>query len=193
MFVSSRTQPDMLMLRYSPPERLTSSKRDPDRFTLRNDEPARSAMCASNRRVSPSIFMASIPCARSPAFPAHPQLDMRQVAPAEREIAVALRPQILKPAHRLGQVGNVSGGDSPHHEMRRRKFLEPVALTIVDLLVDGRPDKALKRFDAFPHREIDRHRRIALRSDGGRIVAVVLEPPYEPLAALGEGIDPIEI
>src|SRR5579863_10272093 len=104
----------MFMLRYSPPERLTSSKRDPERLTLLNVEPAKSAMCASNRRVSPSIFMASIPCARLPAFPTHPQLDMRQVAPAERKIAVAVRSQILKPPHRLGQVRNMSGGDRPH-------------------------------------------------------------------------------
>src|SRR5580693_6278052 len=81
----------------------------------------------------------------------------------------------------------------PHDEMWRPRLLEPISLAVVELLVDCPPHEALKRFHALPHRQIDRHGRVARRTDGSRIVAVVLEPPHEPLAALGESIDAIEI
>src|SRR5258708_4380795 len=44
-----------------------------------------------------------------------------------------------------------------------------------------------------PTREIARHGRIARRTDGGCIVAVVLEPPHESFAALRERVDAIEV
>src|SRR6202034_3077414 len=100
---------------------------------------------------------------------------------------------MLEPLHRLFQVWNMPGWYRPHDEMRRAKLFEPVALTIVELLVDCRPHKALKRFHALPHRQVDRHGRVARRTDGSRIVAVVLEPPHEPLAALSENVDAIEV
>src|SRR6202167_3839029 len=100
---------------------------------------------------------------------------------------------MIEPLHRLFQVWNMPGWYRPHDEMRRAKLFEPVALTIVELLVDCRPHKALERFHAPPHRQIDRHGQVARRTDGSRIVAVVLEPPHEPLAALSESVDAIEV
>src|ERR1700678_59091 len=81
----------------------------------------------------------------------------------------------------------------PHDEMRRPSLFEPISLAVVELLVDCRPHKALKRFHALPDRQVDRHGRVAGRTDGSRIVAVVLEAPHEPLAALGESVDAIEV
>src|ERR1700690_1009547 len=100
---------------------------------------------------------------------------------------------MMEPLHRLFQVWNMPGWYRPHDEMRRAKLFEPVALTIVELLVHCRPHKALERFHALPHRQIDRHGQVARRTDGSRIVAVVLEPPHEPLAALSESVDTIEV
>src|ERR1700722_20140949 len=77
--------------------------------------------------------------------------------------------------------------------MRRPRVFEPISLAVVELLVDCRPHKALQRFHALPRRQVDRHRRVAHRTDGSRIVAVVLEPPHEPFAALGESVDAIEV
>src|SRR5580693_7204482 len=81
----------------------------------------------------------------------------------------------------------------PHDEMRRPRLLEPISLAVVELLVDCHPHKALKRFYTLPHRQVDRHGRVARRTDGSRIVAVVLKPPHEALAALGESVDAIEV
>src|SRR3984957_9129119 len=118
---------------------------------------------------------------------------MRQVAPAEGEIAIALLSQVRKPPRRLFQVWNMPGWYRPHDEMRRPRLFEPISLAVVELLVDCHPHKALKRFYTLPHRQVDRHGRVARRTDGSRIVAVVLEPPHEPLAALSESIDAIEV
>src|SRR5580700_5484250 len=81
----------------------------------------------------------------------------------------------------------------PHDEMRHPRLFEPISLAVVELLVDCRPHKALERFHALPHREVNRHGWVARGTDSSRIVAVVLEPPHEPLAALGESVDAIEV
>src|SRR5271154_5644684 len=100
---------------------------------------------------------------------------------------------MIEPPRRLVQIWNMPGRYRPHDEMRRRRLFEPFTLAVVELLVDRHPDKALQRLDALPHRQVDRHGRVARRTDGSRIVAVVLEPPHESLAALGESVDAIEV
>src|ERR1700722_12611125 len=129
----------------------------------------------------------------SAAFLAHPQLDIRQTAPPESKVAIAVPRQMSEPRRRLIQVWNMPGRDRPHNEMRSLKVFEPFALAAVQLFVDRCPNEALERFDTVPHRQIDRHGRVARRADGGCIVAVVLEAPHESFAALRESIDAIEV
>src|SRR5271169_2346640 len=126
----------------------------------------------------------------SSAFPAHPQLDVRQMTPPERNIAVAVSRQAFEPDLRLGKVRDMPDRDRPHDEMRSGELLEPGAFAIIELLVNRRPDKLLERLDAFPDRHVDQHVRIVERPKRGRIVALVLEPPDESGAALGERVDP---
>ena len=60
------------------------------------------------------ILLMRLSCARqrsrSSAFLVHPQLDVRQVAPAEGEVAVAVRRQMLEPRHRLFEAGICPAG-----------------------------------------------------------------------------------
>src|SRR5690242_5941798 len=109
---------------------------------------------------------------------------MRKMAPSEGKVALSMRGQVREPPHRLFEIRNMSGLYRPHDEMGRRQPFEPVALAVVDLLVDRRPDEALERLDALPHREVDRHGRIARGTDRRGVVALILEPPHESLAAL---------
>src|ERR1700722_15704398 len=100
---------------------------------------------------------------------------------------------MLEPSRRLFKVRNMPGRYRPHDEIRGLGLLEPVALAVVELLVDRRPDEPFQRFDTLPDRQIDRHGRVARRTDGGCIVALVLEAPHEPFAALRESVDAIEV
>src|SRR5271166_5116222 len=130
---------------------------------------------------------------RSSAFLVHPQPDVRQVAPAEGEVAVAVSRQMVEPCLRLFENRNMPGRYRPDDEMRRRELFEPPALAIVELLMDRRPDEAFQRFDALPYRHVDEHGGVVERPQRGRVVAFVLEPPDEPGAPLGEGVDAIEV
>src|ERR1700743_1906399 len=98
-----------------------------------------------------------------------------------------------KARHPLFQVWNMPCPYRPHDKMWRSQSFEPVALAVVELLVDRRPNEPLQRFDALPHGQIDRHGRLLRVTDGARIVPVVLEAPDESLATLRESIDAIEI
>src|ERR1700722_2343508 len=100
---------------------------------------------------------------------------------------------MVEPRRRFFQVRNMPRRYRPHHEMRRLRIFEPFALAAVELLVNRRPDEALERFDTLPNRQIDRHGWVARRTDGGCIVAVVLEAPHESFAALRERVDEIEV
>src|SRR5271166_595738 len=100
---------------------------------------------------------------------------------------------MVEPRLRLRNVRNMPWRYRPHDKMRRRQFLEPAALAIVELLVDRCPDEALERFDAFPDRHVDEHIRVVEGPKRGCVVALVLQPPDESRTPFRERIDAIEI
>src|SRR5579863_9298148 len=129
----------------------------------------------------------------SSAFLAHPKLDVRQVRPAERLVAVAELAEMFKPRLRLFKARDMPGRHEPHNEMRSRQLLEPRGFRIVDARMHRVPHEFLERLDALPNGQIDRQHRIGERADRGRVVAFVLEAPDKALAAFGDGVDSVEI
>src|SRR2546423_13702095 len=69
----------------------------------------------------------------------HPELDVGQALPAEGVLAGAVLRQMGKTRQRFLGRRDVADGDPPHHEMRRRSRLKPVALLLVDSLVPRVP------------------------------------------------------
>ena len=108
-------------------------------------------------------------------------------------VARTVRREIFEPLFRLVHRRQMTGRNPPHDEMRSFHLVEPFLAAAVEALVHGLPHVALKRFDAFPHRQIDRHLRIGERPKIGGVAAVVLQPPDKPLAALGQAVHQIEI
>ena len=73
----------------------------------------------------------------------------------------------------------------PHREMRLFQNREPLRAPVIELLVHGLPHEALEAFLVAPHTQIDDDRRIIKSADVGRVAALVLQTPDEPVAALG--------
>src|SRR5689334_6468379 len=81
----------------------------------------------------------------------------------------------------------------PHHEIWLLEMLEPFGAAAVEALVDRLVDEPFERFDACPHRHVDRDARIDIGPRAGRVAALVNKAPDEARGPFGQAVDQCEI
>jgi hypothetical protein len=66
-------------------------------------------------------------------------------------------------------------------------------VSTVETLVQGLPDKALERFDRFPHRQVRQNGRIVIDAHVHGVAAVVLQPPHEAGDLVSEPVHALDV
>src|SRR5262245_1404213 len=107
-------------------------------------------------------------------------------------ITWAMRDQVVEPRNAFRHIGTMPCRNPPQHQRGLDRYEEFFAAG-KETPVQGLPDKALQRFDAFPHSQVRQDGRVVIDEHVHRVPALVMQPPDEALDLVRETMYPIHV